>query len=511
MPTVTSGAPAIDYTSKDYASFLSDMISYAQTAFPEWTNQNPGALEVMLLESLARELDVLSYYGDRIVGEAYIGTATQKSSMLLLANLLGYTPGQSVASTGTVTFMSDASTTSAIVIPPATQVTTNYVDSLNSPLIFETTSLVTIPSGGSPGSAPVIQGVTQGSSVFTIDNFTANPYSITTELLGTSNGNQLQVFTLANNPVVSGSITIYLENPTYPTTSGVDPILPWNQVASLQYASSSDQVWSQSTDATGVVSINFGDGINGAIPPSGLAIYANYRVGGGVIGNIASNSIVDIAAPISGITITASSAMTGGADPETIDQIRVNAPRAYTTQQRAVTLSDFANLAMSLPSVAQANAVANTYTNVTVYVVGPGGVLPAQATLDSITSYLQPLSLAGAIVTATAASLVPIQIGSSASPVLIGCSSRYSPAAITAQATQALQNMFSLGSVSLGGRVTLSGAYSTLLAIPGVETVNIPVFVRSDAISTSAADILMRSYELPTAGNIYLNVSPSFF
>lgn len=506
MATINTGVPAIDYTSKDYSGFMNSMLTYATTAFPEWTNQNPGSLEMMLLESVARELDVLSYYGDRIVSEAYIGTATQLSSVIQLANLLGYTPGQPIAATGTVTFQTTSSGP-AVTIPAATQVTTDYISSLNGPIIFETTQAVTVPSNGGTISASVIQGATQGSATFTIGNATATPFSITTELLGSSDGSALQTFNLANNPVVSGSITIYVQNPAYLGTSGVDPIIPWNQVTSLQLANSSSPSWYETVDESGVVTIHFGDNINGQIPPAGLNIYANYRVGGGVIGNLPSNSIIDIASPILGITISGSSATTGGTDAESIDQIRVNAPRAFTTQQRAVTLDDYGNLAMSLPAVSQAKAVATTYTNVTVYIAGTGNTIPTQQILDSVTTYLQPLSLAGTTVTCTAASQVGINVGSSGTPVLIGCSPRYSPNSIKTLATQAIQNLFAPSNVALGGRVSLSSVYSALYNIPGVQYVNIPLFVRADATQTGAADILMRAYELPISGSIVITVT----
>lgn len=505
MATV-NGVPAIDYTSKDYTGFITSMLDFAKTAFPEWTNQNPGSLEVMLLESLARELDVLSYYGDRIVSEAYIGTATQLSSVIQLAELLGYTPGQALAATGTVTFQT-ATNTAATPVPAATQVITNYLSSINGPVIFETTAAATVPANGGTVVVPVVQGITQGSAVFTVGNSTASPFSITTELIGTSDGSDLQTFSLANNPVVSGSVVVYVQNPSFGSTSGQDPILPWNQVASLQVSGSSDLSWAQTVDANGVVSVHFGDGINGSVPTAGLNIYANYRVGGGTIGNLAANSIVDIASAINGISISASSATTGGTAAETIDQIRTNAPRAFTTQQRAVTLADYGNLAMSLPVVSQANAVANTYTNITVYITGQGNTTPTQATLDTVTAYLQPLSLAGTVVTCTAATLVPINVGSVGSPVLIGCSSRYSPTSIQVQAVQAIQNLFAPSNTQLAGRVTLSSVYSALYQIPGVQFINIPLFVRSDATQSGAADILMRSFELPTAGNIIVTVT----
>lgn len=506
MATVNAGVPAIDYTSKDYTGFLNSMLTYATTAFPEWTNQNPGSLEVMLLESVSRELDVLSYYGDRIVGEAYIGTATQLSSVIQLAAILGYTPGQALAATGTVTFQT-TNPGSAVAVPAATQVTTEYVSSINGPIIFETTSAATVPANGGTVAVPVVQGSTQGSAVFTIGNATPTPFALTTELLGTSDGSQLQSFALANNPVVSDSVSVYVQNPAYPGTSGTDPILKWNRADSLQQANSSSPSWAETVDATGVVTVHFGDGVNGFIPAAGLSIYANYRVGGGVIGNLSANAITDIASPILGINISGSSTTTGGTAAETIDQIRVNAPRAFTTQQRAVTLADYGNLAMSLPVVSQANAVANTYTNITVYITGTGNTIPTQTILDSVTAYLQPLALAGTVVTSTAATQVGINVGSSGSPVIIGCSTRYNPTSIQTLATQAIQNLFAPSNVTLGGRVSLSSVYSALYTIPGVQYVNIPLFVRSDATQSGAADILMRSYELPTAGNIIILVT----
>src|SRR5690348_694869 len=169
------------------------MLDYAKTAFPEWTNQNPGSLEVMLLESFARELDVLSYYGDRIVAESYIGTATQLSSVLQLAQLLGYTAGQPVAATGTVTFQT-ATTSPAVVVPSGTQVTTAFVSSINGPIVFETQGAVTVPANGGTVAANIAQGVTQGTTQFTIGNNTLTPSNVTVELLGTSDGSSFQTF-----------------------------------------------------------------------------------------------------------------------------------------------------------------------------------------------------------------------------------------------------------------------------------------------------------------------------
>lgn len=511
MASVNPGI-SIDYTSKDYQGFMDSMLDYATAAFPEWTNQNPGSLEVMLLESFAREMDILSYYGDRAAAEAYIGTATQLSSVIRLAQLLGYTPGQPIASTGTVTFETDDTQATAVVVPAGTQVTTQYVQSLNAPVIFETVADVSVPASGGNAAVQVIQGETQGTVTFTMGTQTGNDHAVLVEPLGTSDGAILQEYTLSNNPVVGGSVAIYLDNPLYNPAAlinTVDPLTPWFEVSTLMDAVSTDTAWSQSTDENGVVTVQFGDDINGAVPSAGLNIYAGYRVGGGTVGNLASNQIVDIASPLVGVGIASSTAMTGGANAESIDQIRVNAPRAYRTQDRAVTLNDFGNLALGVSSVSQANAVANTYTNVTVYITAVGNTTPTQGLLDVVTSYLQDRAMAGATVTAQAASFVSVNIGSTGAPVVVGCDPRYNPTAIQTKATQAIQGLFDPANVTFGQRMSVSSVYAAINAIPGVSYVVIPLMARSDAVQSGTADVICRAWEIPVAGNIVVTATAS--
>jgi hypothetical protein len=511
MASVNPGI-GIDYTSKDYQGFMDSMLGYATAAFPEWTNQNPGSLEIMLLESFAREMDVLSYYGDRAAAEAYIGTATQLSSVIRLAQLLGYTPGQPIAATGNVTFETDDTQATSVIVPAGTQVTTQYVASLNAPIVYETVAAVTVPATGGNVVAQVVQGEMQGSVTFAMGHPTGNDYSLLVEPIGTSDGAILQEYTLSNNPVIGGSVAVYLDNPAYNPTAlinTVEPLSLWFEVPTLMDAIGTDTAWAQSTDENGVVSVTFGDDINGAVPPAGLNIYASYRVGGGTIGNVAANQIVDIASPLVGVSVASSSAMTGGANAESIDQIRVNAPRAYRTQDRAVTLKDFGNLALGVSSVSQANAVANTYTNVTVYITAVGNTTPTQGLLDVVTDYLQDRAMAGATVTAQAASFVSVNIGSVGTPVVVGCDPRYNPTAIQTRATQAIQSLFDPARVVFGQRLSVSSVYAAVNDVPGVSYVVIPLMARSDAAQSGTADVICRAWEIPVAGNIVVTATAS--
>ena len=257
--------PSVDYTSRDYSSILADMTTLIPNFSPKWTNRDPADFGMTLLELFAYMGDLLNYYIDRASNESFITTATQRQNVLRLASLLGYTPTYSIAAKVTLTFQN--STASDITIPALTQVSTSLVaNATTSRVIFETDSALTIPakSGNVNGSNTVTasQGIT-----------------VSNEVIGVSNGTTDQFFQLSNTSVINDSIKI--------TINGVN----YQKVDYLIDSNSYDPVFATNTDADGITYVVFGDGISGRIPPNGVQIYATYRIGGGVIGNVASTTI----------------------------------------------------------------------------------------------------------------------------------------------------------------------------------------------------------------------------
>ena len=96
----------------------------------------------------------------------------------------------------------------------------------------------------------------------------------------------------------------------------------------------------------GATDVLFGDGVEGATLPTGQNnIMANYRVGSGSAGNVAAGAIttlVDRPLGVSGV-INPEPA-TGGQDPQSVDDIRTNAPQSVLTLGRAVSINDYQNL-----------------------------------------------------------------------------------------------------------------------------------------------------------------------
>jgi hypothetical protein len=369
---------AVNYTNRDFYSLRDDLVTRVQARVAEngktWSANDPADFGVALVEAFAYVGDVTNYYIDRVANEGFIGTATQRQSILDIASLFGYTPAGYRQSSLTLSF-NNYDTTNVVTVPAGTQLSVDIVVGTSNVQLYFTTILdVSIPSAtdiNTPGTATGL-----AFHGYSVDILPANAAGtaisndIAGELLATSNGLTNQSYELSNNQVVDNSISIYVHDGNVFTK--------WNQVTHLADYGPIDTVYTVTTDSNNYVKITFGDGVAGAVPTLGSAIKAVYTVGGGLVGNIEANQSFNIhAVPVaSGYTITdlasvkvsSSAAATGGEDPESNDSIRVNAPAAIRTLRRAVTLSDYKDLALAVPNVGKAFAKASQPQTVALYV-----------------------------------------------------------------------------------------------------------------------------------------------
>ncbi len=133
----------------------------------------------------------------------------------------------------------------------------------------------------------------------------------------------------------------------------------WDGVPGLYGQSSKARVHTTRTGDDGTTVLQFGDGQTGAPPPTGRSnLVATYRVGAGVAGRVRSSTLTSALDRPPGMKdVTNPLAARGGADPETIDYARGNAPTTVRTFGRAVSLQDFADLVRGSGEVAKAQAI----------------------------------------------------------------------------------------------------------------------------------------------------------
>jgi Baseplate J-like protein len=131
------------------------------------------------------------------------------------------------------------------------------------------------------------------------------------------------------------------------TLSGVhnEITTTWTPELDLLGDSATDTHFAVEVESDGSAHLRFGDDTNGRRPESGTMFTASYRIGSGTAGNVGAGSLIHLAADPRIQSCINPLPATGGTDPETADQIRRRAPQAFMTQERAITMADYAAIA----------------------------------------------------------------------------------------------------------------------------------------------------------------------
>jgi predicted phage baseplate assembly protein len=177
------------------------------------------------------------------------------------------------------------------------------------------------------------------------------------EVLGSGDASRpLQRFTLKQAPLTYVSA---------PTASGIESTLTvwvnevrWHETPSLFGLEPTDHVYTTRTDDDGHTVVIFGDGRRGARLPTGAEnVRSVYRVGIGKPGNLGSGRITQLVTrPLGVKDVSNPLPATGGADPESRDQARRNAPLAVMSLDRLVSVRDYSDFARTFAGVGRASA-----------------------------------------------------------------------------------------------------------------------------------------------------------
>jgi baseplate J-like protein len=228
--------------------------------------------------------------------------------------------------------------------------------------------------------------------------------------------------------------------------------------------------------------LRFGDGTLGAPPVNGLL--ATYRTGNGTAGNVGAKAIAHIittpAVPLTGlVNVRNPLPAQGGVDGETLDEVRSFAPWAFRTQERAVTVEDYATVAEQQPEVQKAQATlrwTGSWYTMFVTVERTNGQ-PVDATFRAtVSSYLQQFRLAGYDVEIEAPTFVPLDIAFTVCVATGYFRSAVEAALLAAFSNGVLPNgqlgFFNPDNFTFGQPVYLSQVVATAMQVPGVGWVD---------------------------------------
>jgi hypothetical protein len=397
MATEPVGIPStpvmVDYTSRDFYALRENLIARVRDRVTNWAGDDPADFGIALIEAFAYMGDIISYYTDRVANESRLTTATQRENVLSLARSYGYVPSGYQSASATL-FIENASA-SSITLPQNTQLVGRYQEgNVTKKVTFYTSADTTISAKTTVNGTESV-GSRHGELIslrYTNDSLADGTTDIpgleqngnvAGESLGTSSGSTNQKFVLSENQVVQDSVEIWVEN-----GPSSDIYALWTQVDNLIDANPTDTVYSTVIDANNFVSVYFGDGVSGMVPPNGATIKAKYVVGGGTDGNVPSNMIFILekipGQPLSkvsewnavlDISVEDNNGVggSGGLDPESDTVIRNGALEFLRSSSRAVTIEDYRRLALGVPGVGKSGVSADVWSSINLYVAPPDG------------------------------------------------------------------------------------------------------------------------------------------
>ena len=208
----------------------------------------------------------------------------------------------------------------------------------------------------------------------------------------------------------------------------------------------------------------------------------------------------DIASKITGINNVA--AAIGGADAESLQSMRVNIPRSLRSLDRAVTLQDYADLAMQVPGIAKAAAGAVLNTNVSVAVLGYNYYAPDTAMVSAVNAFFAPRKMIGTTVTVVG----PVYKNFNITGTIV-VNQLYLRASVQALVVQAINAYYSFANVDFGFTSRLSQLFSTITSVAGVTDCTISAhYMQGDSVLLNQ-NITVAYNEFPKVGTITITAS----
>jgi len=290
-----------------------------------------GASLNVLLDVLSYNSYLNSFYLNMTGSEMWLDSAQLRDSVVSHAKELNYTPRSFVSSEATVNLIITPSdlTQATILLPKGTTFTgRNGADSFT----FTTDKNVLAYKDG---SQYVAEGVTLYEGSYITESFIVD------------NSRETASYKVANKNVDLRSLTV---SSIEDNGSNIIEYLRANSLFGLTEASPVFFIQSAMSDFYEVI---FGDGVTGRQPKDNSIVLMEYRVSKGELPNGINNFKLDSSLiGVSSVSIEVTQPAAGGAISETIESIKFNAPRAFTTQERAVTAEDYENLLrMNFPEV----------------------------------------------------------------------------------------------------------------------------------------------------------------
>jgi hypothetical protein len=281
-----------------------------------------------------------AFYLNMAASEMFLDSAQLRSSVVSHAKMLNYTARSNRSSKAVIDLIIPTSNAVSFTIPKGTSFTGknssgNYT--------FTTDKTLTLLSG---------------NQTFTANNLAIYEGSYSQDTFIVNYNDEGQKFTLLDSNIDTNSLVVVVSE------NDGQYISEYVQTKSLYDLDGLSEVYFLQCDIDNRYQIVFGDGVFGRKPLNGAVITAEYRTTAGTAANGIDTFTIEVDLSginntriESGMTTTTVAISSSGADAESIESIRYNAPRYFQTQERVVTTQDYIDLILAnFPDIESVNA-----------------------------------------------------------------------------------------------------------------------------------------------------------
>lgn len=323
----------ISVSELDFDAIKSNLKEYlkGQDKFSDYDFEGSGLS--VLLDVLAYNTHYNALYTNLAVNEAFLDSASKRNSVVSIAKALGYVPDSAHGATAFITMVvSNTTSTPAVInLPKYTQFTT-VVDSVTYNFYTMEEYVAVLNSENNTYSFNSI-AIKEGTPLlFKYEVMPGQRY-----ILSNDNIDVDTIRVRIQDNATSSTFTTYTRN---------ENLLELNELSKVFFLKEIEGEYYE---------LEFGNDVIGKALQNGNIVNIEYMTcnkdlpngartfsyqGSSLLGGTISNPITLIAAQ-------------NGVDKEGIDTIRYNAPRAYSAQNRAVTVNDYKNIILSQFSEAE--------------------------------------------------------------------------------------------------------------------------------------------------------------
>ena len=307
-------------------SFLQD-----QSEFQDYDFEGSGF--AVLLDLLAYNTHYLGFNANMLANEMYLDSADVRKNIVSLAKMLGYTPTSPKSPTASVDIlMNNIPTTVATITMAKGTAFTTSVDGETYQFVTNATHTLAPTNGVYKfSSIPLYEG-TLVTFKYTADSTDVDQRFIIPSVSADTSTLKVSVQNSASDTITS----------TYTLATGITSINATSKVYFVQEMED------------GKFEVYFGDDVLGNKLDDGNIVILEYIVSNKDEANGASSfTLSGSVGGYSDVTLTTVSSAQGGAEAQTKESIRYNAPLQYSAQDRAVTTGDYETIIQSLYPNAQ--------------------------------------------------------------------------------------------------------------------------------------------------------------